>query len=181
MTGIILILIGVIGYFVFKKQKQKNYINKALSIMANKNNFQPDYYQIMVNYSGAIAISFNQKLICVVDESDRPFYLSKKNIQNTDILIDETTYHQKDFIKTWGKYLVLKSLGSESTAEASVHIAKENHINKINTLKLRIQTNNLNTPNLYLTFLKNGTENHKRKIINDVYDWVSRIETIKTQ
>jgi hypothetical protein len=60
-----------------------------------------------------------------------------------------------------------------------VLLAKTKEYKKIKSLKLKISTTNLNKPNIYLTFLENGTLKHKEKIINDVYDWVTRIETIK--
>ncbi|MFB1003436.1 MAG: hypothetical protein QMC70_04775 [Bacteroidia bacterium] len=179
MIGVITIIGLIIGYFVYKNQRTEKYVQTVLNSMSGQNNFHPELYQIMAKNSGAIAVDFSQRMICVIEGNNSPFYLTKRSIQNTDIIIDQNSYHQKDFMKTWGKYLLLKSLGSESTAEASVHIAKEKHINKIRTLKLRIETTNLKKPNLYLTFLQNGTDSHKRKIINDVYDWATRIESIK--
>lgn len=179
MTGIIIIGILFIGYFTFQKYRTDNYVRSILNIMQSDQNFHPNYYQVMANNTGAIALDSNQRLLCIIDENNNSYYLDRRQILNTEILIDQTSYHQKDFLKTWGKYFLLKSLGSESTAEASVHIAKKKHINQIKTLKLKIGTNNLDVPNHYLLFLKNGTEKQKRKIINDVYDWITRVEALK--
>jgi len=179
MTGIIIIVILVIGYYTFKKYSKENYVRTILGIMESQQNFQPNHYQVIANNSGTIALDTRQRLLCVINEHNNPYYLNRTQILNTEILIDQTSYHQKDFLKTWGKYFLLKSLGSESTAEASVHITKEKHINEIKTLKLKIGTNNLDVPNHYLLFLKNGTDKEKRKIINDVYDWITRVESIK--
>ncbi|NVK66743.1 MAG: hypothetical protein HWE22_19275 [Flavobacteriales bacterium] len=178
MIGIIIIIVITTGYFIYKKSQSEKYVKKVLSLMRSKNNFQPELYQILANNSGAIAIDFNQRIICVIEKENKPFYLVKSRVRKTEILVDQDTYHKKDFVKTWGKFLLLKSLKSESSAEASVHIAKERQINKIKTLKLRIETTSLKKPNFYLIFLENGTEKHKRKIINDVYDWAARIESI---
>ncbi len=179
LTAVVLIGL-IIGYFIYRKNVSDKYVTKILNLMSSQNNFRPELYQIMAKNSGAIAIDCKQRIICVVEAQGTPFYLTNRSIKNTDILIDQESYHQKDFVKTRGKYLLLKSIGSESTAETSVHIAKEKHVNNIKSLKLRIETTNLKKPNLYLTFLQNGTDDHKRKVINDVYDWSTRIESIKS-
>lgn len=175
----IIVIGAIIGYFVYKKQKDKNYKLTILDIMTSNYGFSPNHYQIMANNCGAIGIDTRQMILCIINENTQVFYLRGEDILNTDILIDQDTYLQKDFIKTWSKYFLLKTIASDKTAEASVHISKEKHINKIKTLKLRIGTSNIDHPNHYLLFLKNGTDKHKSKIINDVYDWITRIETVK--
>ncbi len=179
MIGIIITGVLLIGYYTFQKYRTDSYVRSILNIMRSNQNFYPNYYQIMANNTGAIALDSNQRLLCIIDQNSNSCYLDRRQILNTEILIDQTSYHQKDFLKTWGKYFLLKSIGSESAAEASIHIAKEKHINQIKTLKLKIGTSNLDVPNHYLLFLKNGTEKQKRKILNDVYDWITRVEALK--
>lgn len=147
--------------------------------MGSQNNFCPDFYQKMAKNSGAIAIDITKKLICVIDESNMPFYLSNKNIQSAEIIIEEETQIGKNKIAELGKYYFFKSTLGETKGILSVLLAKSKESKKIKSLKLKISTTNLTKPNIYLTFLENGTNHHKEKIINDLYDWVTRLETIK--
>ncbi len=50
--------------------------------MKSHNNFNPNYYQVMANNSGAIGIDTNQKLLCIINENKLPFYLNRENILN---------------------------------------------------------------------------------------------------
>jgi hypothetical protein len=173
------VIVVIIGFVFYNKKKTNNFIIDVVKSVRLEYNFNPDYYQIMANNTGAIAMDFRLKMICIVDRKLNTYYLKNKDILSTEILVDKDVFVQKDFAKTWGKYFLLQSLSNNSIAEASVHISKERHINKINSLKLKIATRNLEKPNHYLLFLKNGNDNQKRKIINDVYDWATRIEALK--
>jgi len=176
---ITLLILTIIGYYSYKKYSTSKYVDNVLAIMSSKNNFFPEYYQIMANNSGVIAINNQQRVICVIDNSNIPFYLHRNNIQNAEILTDEETERGKEKLKTLAKYHLYKSTFGETSADLAINLARTLEYKKVKSLQLKISTNDLNKPNIYLLFLKNGNINQKRKIINDIYDWIARIETIK--
>ena len=81
MIGVITIIGLIIGYFVYKNQRTEKYVQTVLNSMSGQNNFHPELYQIMAKNSGAIAVDFSQRMICVIEGNNSPFYLTKRSIQ----------------------------------------------------------------------------------------------------
>lgn len=179
MIGIIVVLVLLIGYLFYKNKQLGRYLQQVLDLMRNQYNFHPELYQIMANNSGAIAIDIAKKMICVVDHSNVPLYLNDSNIHGVEILIEEEIQRGKNKLKELTKYYLYKSVLGETRANLSVQMAKIKEFKKIKNLKIKISTTDLNQPNIYLTFLENGSLKDKDKIIANVYDWVTRIETIQ--
>jgi hypothetical protein len=66
----------------------------------------------------------------------------------------------------------------KSIAEIGVLSAKQKFLGKNHRIQLKISTYNLSKPNFILDFLVGGTTSQKRKIMQEVYDWATRIETL---
>jgi len=175
---VIIAISGFVFYSKYKKEQTEKFVDNVVCAFRSMFGFNPDYYQIMAKKSGAIGLDVNKKMICIVNSSLKPYYFTRNDILKSEIMIDDETYLQKDFFKTWGKYFLLRSIGDNSIAETAVEISKEKYVKKINTIQLRISTRDFDKPNHYLLFLKFGNDRDKRMMMNDIYDWISRIESL---
>lgn len=176
---IALMVFSIGGYLLVGHLISKNKKQKYLDAMHSNYGFTPHLYQIMAKESSAIAIDTNQRMICIVDNRYNTFYLTRQDIYTTEILVDKSTYQTKSFLSVWGKYYLTKAItGNDQKAGIAALTTNTTERNKFKTLQLRVATRNAYKPNHILTFLVNGNEHHKKAMMNDIYDWVTRIETL---
>jgi len=179
MEILVIIILAVVGYYVYRHHAYQSWQDKFISAMTSQKNFHPALYQIMAKYSAAIGIDDQQHLICIVYRNLNPFYFTRTDIHDVEILMDRDVYHVDSFYRKWSSYFLLRTFGDKSMAEVAAEGVKEKVLEKFNTIQLKVGVRNARQhTNHYLDFLVNGTIKHKRMIMKDIYDWKTRIETL---
>jgi hypothetical protein len=178
MEIVILIIVLIVCYFILHQNRNKEIDKKFISTMISNKYFKPTHYQIMTRKTSAIGLDSYKRMICVVDKHFTPYYLQKNNIHKVEILIDKDTYHSRSFLTTWGTYFLLRTIADKSIAETGARNTKEKVLEKSYDIQLKISTTDFTKPNHTLKFLVRGNSKQKNKIMQEVYDWSTRIETL---
>lgn len=154
VLAIIIFIVVIILFLNNENEKQNVLFEKTKNIINNVEDFYPTE-SFISNNGMAIAYDESKDKICIVNGLFQPVIIDNKDIMSCEIIEDGTKIVKQSTSSTIGKAIVGGAIGGGIGALIGGNSGTKTEHEKIKSIDLKINVNDLKTPFYKINFLNN--------------------------